>query len=335
MRRWLVVSGLLICVLVLLLFPRGVDRDWQRTIESFQQLDPFPLYQMTYYGDYGFGEYLEQGGGNVSVSTSVQDASDRDWVCTCFAALNPAGEPVFGRNFDWHVHPALVLFTDPPDGYASVSMVDVSYLGYGSEYPNQEELEELSRAPFLPFDGMNQHGLAVGMMAVPQADSGTKPARMTLDSLEIIRLMLDYARDVEQAIAMFEQYNIDFGGGPPLHYLLADRSGNSALLELVDGELKVIRSEQPWQAATNFIFTRAAPQADDSPCWRYNTAYAQLQTQAGEMNTQQALDLLEKVSQGGDHPTIWSVVYELESAQMSVVVDRKYQQVYEFSVAGE
>ena len=35
----------------------------------------------------------------------------------------------YGRNFDWEFSPALLLFTDPPDGYASVSMVDLTFLG--------------------------------------------------------------------------------------------------------------------------------------------------------------------------------------------------------------
>jgi Flp pilus assembly protein TadD len=31
----------------------------------------------------------------------------------------------YGRNFDWDFSPALLLFTNPPDGYASVSRGDL------------------------------------------------------------------------------------------------------------------------------------------------------------------------------------------------------------------
>ncbi len=37
---------------------------------------------------------------------------------------------LLGRNFDWNDHRSLLLFTDPPRRYASVSLVDISYLGY-------------------------------------------------------------------------------------------------------------------------------------------------------------------------------------------------------------
>ena len=53
-----------------------------------------------------------------------------DWACTTYTAHTPQGETLLARNFDWYRHPAMLLFTDPPDGYASASMVDLSYLGF-------------------------------------------------------------------------------------------------------------------------------------------------------------------------------------------------------------
>ena len=51
--------------------------------------------------------------------------------------LRRENDAVFARNFDW-AHPStLVLFTDPPGGYASAAMVDLYYLGLN-------ELQEIS-----------------------------------------------------------------------------------------------------------------------------------------------------------------------------------------------
>jgi len=50
------------------------------------------------------------------------------WGCSLFAAFGDGKEMFYGRNFDWRYSPALLLFTDPPEGYASVSMVDLDYL---------------------------------------------------------------------------------------------------------------------------------------------------------------------------------------------------------------
>ena len=55
--------------------------------------------------------------------------SRAEWSCTLFAALGDPNDLYFGRNFDREFSPTLLLFNHPKDGYSSVSMVDISYLG--------------------------------------------------------------------------------------------------------------------------------------------------------------------------------------------------------------
>lgn len=86
-------------------------------------------------------------------------------------------------------------------------------------------------APFLPFDGINEHGLAIGMAAVPGSDMLYDPAKEEIGSLAVMRVILDRARTVEEAVLILSDYNIDMEGGPPLHYLIADRSGQAVLVE--------------------------------------------------------------------------------------------------------
>ena len=52
-----------------------------------------------------------------------------------------------------------------------------------------------------------------------------------------MRLVLDEAASVREAVAIFRRTAIDFSGGPPLHYLVADASGDSAVVEYVDGRV--------------------------------------------------------------------------------------------------
>jgi hypothetical protein len=61
-------------------------------------------------------------------------------------------------------------------------MVDISYLGYGVEEPSGAEREGLLDAPYFPFDGLNEHGLAIGIMAVSDADGGEDPDKVTIGS---------------------------------------------------------------------------------------------------------------------------------------------------------
>ena len=256
----LLVFLILVCLGLLLIFlVKPTDPDKQKTLASFKQIDSFPLYEMHYYADYGFDDYLRKGGGEIAPQENGSELLLNSWGCTGFAALNKENDLVFGRNFDWHRHPAMILFTDPADAYASVSMVDISYMGYGADFPQIGDRQDLLRAPYLPFDGMNEKGLAVGMMAVDYADGGTDPSKMTLEDLDVIRLLLDYAATVEEGIALLGNYNVLFEE-VPLHYMLADRQGNAAVLEYLDGQLTVVRNEHTWQVSTNFIVSEEKPQ---------------------------------------------------------------------------
>jgi hypothetical protein len=44
------------------------------------------------------------------------------------------------------------------------------------------------------------------------------------------------------------------------------------------------------------------------------------------------MSLLEDVSQSGDYPTIWSVVYNLSTGAVRLAAGRDYQNVFEFTL---
>ncbi len=296
-----------------------------RTIQSLEKLDDFPLYTMHFYGDYDLPDYDTSISYPENLGRGIPSYATRQWACTCFSAKTDKGNQLLGRNFDWSTHPALLLFTDPPGRYASVSVVDISYLGYSTTDDPAKNPGGLLRSPLLPFDGLNEKGLAVGMMAVPQAAPPADPQKRTVHSLLIIRLMLDHAKNVDEAIAVFENFNIVFQGGPPLHYFVTDKSGRSAVIELVSGEISVLRNTHPWQVATNFILTGLSPEISLASCWRYKKVWQTLENQPLFPSHSHALSLLESVSQGN---TIWSVVYDTASLDLLVVMGRKYDRIH-------
>ncbi len=300
-----------------------------KTIGSLRKLDDFPLYSMHFYGDYDLPNYAPRTSLSQYVQNGCGPGNPSSWACTCFSAKTEQESQLLGRNFDWGSHPALLLFTDPPGRYASVSMVDISYLGYSRNDTPEKNPGGLLRSPLLPFDGMNEQGLAVGMMAVPSAHGPDDPQKQTVGSLLIIRLMLDYAENVDEAIAILKNFNISFQEGPPLHYFITDRSGQSVVVEFVNRKISVLGNTHPWQVATNFIITGLSPESARASCWRYKKVWETLESQVSISNLLNALSLLEDVSQGN---TIWSVVYDTSSLNFLVVMGRKYGQVHEFNL---
>ena len=185
----------------------------------------------------------------------------------------------------------------------------------------------------MPFDGMNEHGLVVGMAAVPGSKMPYDPDKETVDSLIVIREILDHARNVDEAVAILQSYNIRWDGGPPLHYLIAGSSGHSVLVEFYEGEMVIILNERPWHLATNHLRT-IADDTGPSGCWRYDKIYQQLTEAEGQVATQEAIDLLAQVSESR---TQWSIIYGMSTGDVNVTMGRKYDNVHAFhlSLAGE
>jgi hypothetical protein len=308
----------------------GLSPDQVATLTSLKQVDDYPLYTMHYYGPY-VPRPSSQAGDGVWARAGLPEA----WACSLIAALGDPEDPVYGRNFDWEFSPALLLTTDPPDGYASVSMVDIAYLGFGeatfhtvADLP-LEGRRALLAAPLLPFDGMNEQGLAVGMAAVPPGDMRPDSGKETIGSLGVIREMLDHARTVDEAVAILDRYNIDREGGVPLHYLVADRSGHAVLVEFYQGERVLFSNETPWHVATNFLQAAVGPSAA-GPCWRYDLIQQQLEQANGRLTPAEAMDLLAKVAQ--PH-TQWSIVYGLSTGEVQVVMGQAYDDVHALSIS--
>jgi choloylglycine hydrolase len=306
----------------------GLSDEQVASLESLRQADDYPLYTMHLYAPEPLVASVR------SPMLALTGAAGRpEWGCSLFAALADPESRIFGRNFDWEFSPSLLLFNHPPDGYLSVSMVDIAYLGYPADESGELTLEPLSDlvgllgAHRLPFDGMNEAGLAVGMAAVPDEDVPQDPTKQTVDSLGIIRLMLDRAATVEEAVALMRDYNVDFEGQVFLHYLLADSAGDAALVEYHDGEIRVIRTETNWHHATNFQLSEV-----DSPagrCGRFDTIASELESNGGTLGSEAALSLLAQVAQPN---TQWSIVYNVTSGEFWVAMGQAYDRIHSFSL---
>ncbi|MFG1904818.1 linear amide C-N hydrolase [Micromonospora carbonacea] len=283
-----------------------------RTLASLRRVDDLPMWEMTYVGDY-----------DPTVGTDAAPPSP--FGCSLFAASGDPGRPLFARNFDWDANPALVLRTDPPDGYATVSLVDMSYLGVGADPTGDRRL---LNAPLLPFDGMNERGLAVGLAADDGATVRAEPGKPMVGSVRILRLVLDQAATVDEAVAVFGRHNLDFDGGPPLHYLLADATGASAVVEFVDGAMRVEKGRGGWQALTN-VPVVGVPEERRRADHRYGVLAAALTKAGGVVDDRAALELLNDVRQGH---TRWSVTYGLRTGEIHLRTAAGTERAYHLPV---
>ncbi len=275
------------------------EAETERSLATLRKVDDHPLYSMTYFGP----APRIDGSADSSGQADAPGADRTPFGCTLFVAAG--GHPLVGRNFDWDHNPALVLHANPPDAYRSVSVVDLSYVGSTVDRPPTQAA--LMKAVTLPFDGMNEHGLVIGMAALDRAWVAPRPGRPAVGSVGVMRLVLDRARTVAEAVAVLDGHHIDFGDGPGLHYLVADASGASAVVEFPDGRLRVTRRPpgDHWQVMENFPLADVA-EPSRLIYERYRIAASRLSGAGGRLSSDDALALLAEVAQ--PH-TQWSVVY--------------------------
>lgn len=291
-----------------------------RTLASLERVDEFPLYKMEYKGAYLLDSLLDTGIDRPVFQRLCRAVNPG--ACTSFVASDGSGNVVFGRNFDWSHKASLLLYTDPPGGYASVSMVDLYYLGLDemAEIPWTKRLTLLA-APHAAIDGMNECGVAIAQNAVPRRQTPKDPNKPTVLNSQIVRLVLDRARDVNEAVALIQRYNVDFAG-TCVHFHIADASGESAVVEYGDSGIVVVRGKSA-RVSTNFLLH----EMKEPDCWRYLRVSDQINDANTNASLIDAMPLLESVSLPN---TVWSAVYSLRTGEVRLVMGKAYDRVHQF-----
>jgi len=297
---------------------------------------------MTYYGDYGFDDFLKQGAKNDSdllqfvknrlLGKNDIEISVDNMGCTAFSSMGKNGGILYGRNYDFPYCPSIVVKTKPKNGYASISVSDMTPLGYGkNNLPKgiRGKLPLLA-LPYTPFDGMNEKGLAIAILKVAKTELPNDPDKITLNTTTMIRLVLDKAATVDEAVALFQNYNMYFSGDIYCHYLITERSGKSAIVEYWEGKMHVVEEN----IASNF---HAHNRYSEVYATCAHSRYDKVKTTINELGRK--LDIIEAskllcnvgcYTKDGDCMLQWSVVYDLSALEGMIFPHRDMSKPYRF-----
>lgn len=356
------------------------------TLASFQKLSDRDeahrdgaVYQINFSGDYSFDEFLSQGGASNDaelisfVTRSITKGiipmhiKTSSIACSAFTADTQSGDRVFGRNYDFSATNTAIVYTDPGEGrHASYSTIDLSFLGLDAD----KDVETIGQkfltlaAPYVPLDGINDAGVACGIFMSYQGEgkgtpTDTQTDRPDITSTTLLRLILDYADSVEDAVALARQYDLHDSASSCFHYMVADSTGRSAILEWVgtdadhdaDGaqrQLNVLWNDTDalsdsadWQVVTNFIKTPGyydGTTAEMKGLDRYEHLAAALRETDGIVaDKDAAMDLLASVGRrtwnndDSNSNTVHSVVYDLTDKSVLWVGNEHYgEEAYTF-----
>lgn len=84
---------------------------------------------------------------------------------------------------------ALLIHTAPDDGCESVSMVNLEHMGYGSENYPDEFIARMALlfAPYCPVDGMNEKGVAIGVLQLDHKTTSRNNGKVDIITTTAIR----------------------------------------------------------------------------------------------------------------------------------------------------
>lgn len=299
-----------------------------------------------YDGDYGFDDFLAQGGAssdgavveylanNLLSDLNLGDLLGGIFGCSTIAVQSPEGDALFGRNFDWENCEAMVVESHPENGYASLSTVNMDFItqnvggGMVGMALNLDEVKTLA-ALYAPLDGMNEAGLAVSVnMIQDSAAIEQNTDKPDITTTTAIRLLLDQAGNVEEALELLGQYDLHGSMGMMIHFAIADSTGRSVAVEYVEN--KMIVTETP--VLTNFYLAQGEKQGigTEQSHERYDILMNQLEEtpQMGMEDVRDALDSVSKDNFGEFESTEWSIVMNLSAGEARYYHRENYSQNY-------
>ncbi|WP_422105687.1 linear amide C-N hydrolase [Winogradskyella sp.] len=258
---------------------------------------------------------------NLLIILTIIIAVPKVNACTSFC-FSKNGKHYFGKNYDWFAESGMIIINHK--GLSKTSEVrkdgnTISWVSkYGSVTFNQYGKE-------FPSGGMNEKGLVIELMWLSETQYPKKDKRASLDELQWIQYQLDNSATIEDVINSDKLIRIT-SNGVPLHFLVADTSGNTTTIEFLNGKLVAhTKKNIPFSVLTNSTYKKSlnetvknTAQKLEKPSFKANS-FSRFATACKMIDNfkrnekgnsiKAAFNILNKVKQGSF--TKWSIVYDI------------------------
>lgn len=348
--------AVLAVILVAVIGALAVFQGEARTLLSVKEKGDTGIYDVNYAADYKLDELLEAGGASTEeqlvqyiIKTMLKGLPIEvpyeipNLACSTFYAETPEKGYIFGRNLDNQTTDLAVIRTNPKGAYSSVSVVNLSFLGYNESYtPDKlsDRLNTLATAYF-PLDGVNEKGLAVGVLQLQAPATAQDNGKPDVGTTLAIRAMLDKCATADEAIELLKSFDMFAAAKGCYHFQIADATGNSVVVSYADNEMIITDKEaKGFMAATNFYLHDVPFEYEKQGLDRYEILEKTLTEKKSVLSAEEGMRLLHDVRITGTDPdekgrvysTQWSSIYDLTNPSLSLCSDMNYDDVYVYEV---
>ena len=313
---------------------RFKDENKNRTMDSLRKYPGENAYEITYYGDYALDELLKCGAVDEWAMLEFQiehlyEGVRNDFLfqckhnCSGFTARNAEGDFLLCHNLDNPKKlPGVTLAENTVAGKTIGLSNLLYYYRFDTEWEKFDDLtvdKPINRArvlgaPYEMQDGMNEYGLAIVTFTASGTEVETDGKKIPLCYYSLYRAIIDKCKTVSEALAFLEKYTMSPADNCS-HFQIADASGDSVIIEYVGGEMKVLRSDKPWQVCSNFLIY-GNPEMEGFGKDRYLAYQEYLDAHDGIVDEDTAFRLLHENHIPGDEN--YSVVFNLTKRTAAV-----------------
>jgi len=287
-----------------------------------------------------------------------------DGGCSAFAATEiESGDFLMGRNYDFcHKKdgaevPLTAVVVKTNRGKKVIGVADTYWLGYVKGFYNDgvSDLSALMAAPYVLMDGINEDGLAMGVLHLGgKPGMQSAPDKKSISTSIAMRMVLDRCSDVPSAIEELSRFNMVMGSDQiegSFHFFLADAKGHYCILEyILDPEsgseypsvMVPMNDKDDYRYVTNFYVhpsyaedAAIGAKSTGSSAFRYNILCQKLRLNKYRLGYEEAMQLLGCVATNSnpEEPTShtqWSSLYNLSKKTLDIAILKEYENRYVF-----
>lgn len=254
--------GCIICALILIASVTVISiwhneistvRSMKMLVERDDSHKDGAVYLMKVKGGYYFDDFIKMGGvqndkellsyitSKITRGLIKMQIKESNIGCSSFTAVAKNGDKIFGRNYDFAKTNTCIVFTKGnKKRHSTISSVDLQYLGMDVNKNVEGLMNKITclAAPYAPLDGINDAGVSCGIYMTYQGGDKTiatdqKTDKPDITSTTMLRAILDYADNIDDAVEIAKKYDLHDSANTSFHYMVADASGRSAILEWV------------------------------------------------------------------------------------------------------
>ncbi len=256
-------------------------------------------------------------------------------ACTAFSIFDGEKNMV-GKNYDYIYEKGFMAVNKRNMRKQAACVVPIKNPARWTSHYGSVTFNQYGRD--FPVGGMNEAGLVAEVLWIDdsQLPAFNEEGAPLLDEGQWIQYMLDQYGSVEEVVAHAHDIQIFTRGFSQLHYFLSDSSGNSAVIEYINGELVIHDSSKfDVYGITNSSYTQSMSYAlsyDDSSyedtsihignSFQYNSLQrfvylSDMLNYFRKATTKNTFNILNKVTQRKF--TLWQIAYETDSRRIHFV----------------